>query len=99
RHAKGGETAAAVASAIGHIGVDAEIVPAGGKAAPIAQPGGLQQRVHLRCPDKGKAATADRLGDYGAGFGHQRILDPMPVLCGRAGWISTPSGLGSGAAS
>ena len=60
--AQSGKAAAAIAPAIGHISIDAEIIPAGGKGFPIAQIGFAQQGAHLRRPDKGKAVLFDRAG-------------------------------------
>src|SRR5712692_8457194 len=45
--AEAGEAAAAIAPALGNVGVDAEIVPAPGKAGPIAEPGSLEHRAHF----------------------------------------------------
>src|SRR5260370_42570385 len=59
--AERGKAAAAIAPAIGHEGIDAEIVPAAGERIPIAQPGRLQYAAHLRCMRIGEAAAGDGL--------------------------------------
>ena len=62
RRAQSGKAAAAITPAIGHVGVDAQIVPAGGERLPVAQIALAHQRAHLRRPDKGKAVLLDRVG-------------------------------------
>src|SRR5712691_8609521 len=61
--AKTGETATAVTPAIGHVGIDPEILPALRKAIPIREPGFFQHRAHLRFAHEGKPLTGDGLGD------------------------------------
>src|SRR5690348_16178636 len=55
------ETPAAIATAIGHVRIDAEIVPARRKAVPVAQPGRVEQRAHFRSADKSVPVAADSL--------------------------------------
>src|SRR5215472_8301321 len=82
--AENAKPAAAVAPAISHIGVDAQIVPAGGKAFPVAQPGFVQYPLHLRSSDKGDAAISDRTRDRGQQLVHRPVLDLSPIPSGYA---------------
>ena len=61
--AKTSEAPAAIASAIGHVHIDPEIVPARRETVPVDEPGHFQQRAHLRGADKGVPVAANRIGD------------------------------------
>src|SRR6266550_8549020 len=61
--AETGEAAAAITPAIGHEGVDPEIVPTRGEAVPVAQPRPLQHGAHLRRARIGETVALDGLGD------------------------------------
>ena len=76
-----GEAAAAVAPAIGHEHVDAEIVPARGKRPPVAQPGRLQQRriSGARTKAKPSRATAAASGASNSVIG-DRLSHLSPAL-------------------
>ena len=61
--AKNPEPAAAVASAIGHVGVDTEMAPGRGKILPIGKAGFLQQQPHFRRAHESKAVAPYCVGD------------------------------------
>src|SRR4030088_1961623 len=63
--AERGKAAAAIAPAIGHEGIDAEIVPAARERIPTAHPGWLQHIAHLGRARKGEAVARDGLCDLG----------------------------------
>src|SRR6266436_4943544 len=84
--AKTRKAAAAVAPAIGHVGIDPEIVPASRKTIPIRETGFFQDRAHLRLAHERKALTGDGLGDGGEPIGHPlHIGNPRPKF---VGWVS-----------
>jgi hypothetical protein len=75
-----GEAAAAVTAAIGHVGVDLEIVPAFGKLRPVGQRAEARQRVaHVRGFDEGISRTghpvADARGVLQAGSDLAHVID------------------------
>ena len=58
------DPAAAVAAAVGHVGVDLEIVPALGEGRPIGQGAEAAERVaHVRRLDKGIARASNAVAD------------------------------------
>src|SRR5580704_8556227 len=57
--AKADEAAAAITPAIGHVGIDPEIVPASRKTIPSGEPRLFQHRAHLRGPHQRKTAVGD----------------------------------------
>ena len=69
--AKRGEAAAAIAPAIGHVGVEAEIVPTARETVPIAQPRLSQHAAHFRRVHIGKACAGNGLCDVGEPIGHR----------------------------
>ncbi len=71
RGAKTGKAAAAIAPAIGHVHIDAEIVPTRRETVPIAQPGRFEQRAHFRGADERIPVAADGFGDGGEVIGHR----------------------------
>src|SRR5205807_1445418 len=68
--AERGEAAAAITPAIGHVGIDAKIVPAAGEGIPIAQPHRLQHAAHFGRVDIGEPVAGDGLGDVGEAVSH-----------------------------
>src|ERR1700747_3728943 len=73
--AKHPEPAAAVASAIGHVGIDAEIAPGCGKTLPIGKASLLQQSPHFRRTHKGKAVAPDCISERSEQACHREILE------------------------
>src|SRR5262245_37490111 len=74
------ESAAPVATAIGHVGVDAEIVPARREGRPLADGGRRQQRAHVFRLDAGEAAAThlrcDRLEHRAQSVAQSRMTLP-----------------------
>src|SRR5690348_6275638 len=68
--AKYAEPPAPVASAVSHVGIDAEVVPTGGKTLPIGEPSLLQQPPHFRRAHKGKAVALDLVSERSEQFYH-----------------------------
>src|SRR5437764_15099962 len=67
------EPAAAVASAIGHVGIDAEITPARGKTLPIGQASLFQQPPHFRRTHEGKAVALDEVSERSKRVGQREF--------------------------
>src|SRR5258706_13013237 len=63
--AERGKATAAIAPAIGHEGIDTEIVPAARERIPIAQPRWLPHIAHLRRARKGETVAGDGLFGLG----------------------------------
>src|SRR5438552_14795806 len=68
--AKDAEPAAPVTSAVGHIGIDTEIVPTGGKTLPVGEAGLLQRPPHFRRAHKGEAVALDLVSERSEQFYH-----------------------------
>src|SRR5580700_648823 len=69
------EPAAAVASAVGHVGVDPEIAPTRGETLPIGKASLFQQPPHFRRTDEGKAVALDCLSERSERVRHREILE------------------------
>src|SRR5260370_28354252 len=77
--AKTGKASAAVAPAIGHEGVDPEIVPARGEPLPLAHPRPFHHGAPFRRAGMGETVALDGLGDGFEPIGHHLHVATAPA--------------------